>query len=375
MINCQFFHEALLGHGIDFFAGVPDSLLKDFCAYIADHTAESKHIIAANEGAAVALACGHYLATGKVAVVYMQNSGQGNAANPLISLADPEVYSIPVLLVIGWRGQPGKKDEPQHLKQGQITLDFLQALGISYQILPDTDRQVESCLEQTFRELEEKSAPVALVVQKDTFEPYKLQKDSGDNYPLSREEAIKLIVDKLDPEDVVVSTTGKASRELYEYRDALGADHNKDFLTVGSMGHASQIALGIALAKPHQQVFCLDGDGALIMHMGSAAIIGSQKVPNFKHIVLNNGAHDSVGGQPTVGYQVRFVDIAKACGYQRVLQAQTSEQLAQAMEALTSAKGPALLEIRIKKGARADLGRPKISPKKNKSNFMKFLAK
>lgn len=375
MINCQFFHEALLGHGIDFFAGVPDSLLKDFCAYIADHTAESKHIIAANEGAAVALACGHYLATGKVAVVYMQNSGQGNAANPLISLADPEVYSIPVLLVIGWRGQPGKKDEPQHLKQGQITLDFLQALGISYQILPDTDRQVESCLEQTFRELEEKSAPVALVVQKDTFEPYKLQKDSGDNYPLSREEAIKLIVDKLDPEDVVVSTTGKASRELYEYRDALGADHNKDFLTVGSMGHASQIALGIALAKPHQQVFCLDGDGALIMHMGSAAIIGLQKVPNFKHVVLNNGAHDSVGGQPTVGYQVRFVDIAKACGYQRVLQAQTSEQLAQAMEALTSAKGPALLEIRIKKGARADLGRPKISPKKNKSNFMKFLAK
>ena len=375
MINCQFFHEALLGHGIDFFAGVPDSLLKDFCAYIADHTAESKHIIAANEGAAVALACGHYLATGKVAVVYMQNSGQGNAANPLISLADPEVYSIPVLLVIGWRGQPGKKDEPQHLKQGQITLDFLQALGISYQILPDTDRQVESCLEQTFRELKEKSAPVALVVQKDTFEPYKLQKDSGDNYPLSREEAIKLIVDKLDPEDVVVSTTGKASRELYEYRDALGADHNKDFLTVGSMGHASQIALGIALAKPHQQVFCLDGDGALIMHMGSAAIIGLQKVPNFKHVVLNNGAHDSVGGQPTVGYQVRFVDIAKACGYQRVLQAQTSEQLAQAMEALTSAKGPALLEIRIKKGARADLGRPKISPKKNKSNFMKFLAK
>ena len=232
MISCQFFYEALLQHGIGFFSGVPDSLLKDFCAYIADHTEESKHIIAANEGAAVALACGHYLATGEIALVYMQNSGQGNAANPLISLADPQVYSIPLLLVIGWRGQPGKKDEPQHKKQGQITLEFLQALGIDYQILPNTESEVEKCLAQTFSQLKEKSAPVALVVQKGTFEPYQLQKSNDCDYPLSREEAIKLIVDKTGSDDVIVSTTGKASRELYEYRDALGDNHNKDFLTV-----------------------------------------------------------------------------------------------------------------------------------------------
>ena len=214
MISCQFFYEALLQQGIGFFSGVPDSLLKDFCAYIADHSEESKHIIAANEGAAVALACGHYLATGNVALVYMQNSGQGNAANPLISLADREVYSIPLLLVIGWRGQPGKKDEPQHAKQGQITLEFLQTLGISYQILPDTDTKVEQCLQQTFKLLKEKSAPVALVVQKGTFESYQLQKNNGSDYPLSREEAIKPIVDKTGSDDVIVSTTHRNHRSL-----------------------------------------------------------------------------------------------------------------------------------------------------------------
>jgi len=375
MVNCKFFYNLLTRHGIDFFTGVPDTLLKDFCAYIVENAAGKKHIIAANEGGAIALACGHYLATGHPALVYMQNSGQGNAINPLVSLADQDVYSIPLLMLIGWRGEPGKKDEPQHLKQGKITLSLLDTLNIRYRVLSDTNKGAEKCIEKVFELLKETNAPVALIVKKGTFEGYELKEQN--NYPLelTREEAIKLIVDRLGPSDVVISTTGKASRELYEYRDQLDDDHSRDFLTVGSMGHASQIALGIALRKPARQVFCLDGDGAAIMHMGAIAITGSQEASNFKHIIINNSAHESVGGQPTVGFKISLANIAKECGYQMTMHAETHEQVCEAMELLKSADGPALLEIRVRRGARADLGRPKTPPKENKIKFMEFLSR
>ncbi len=374
MIDCGFFYNTLVESGIDFFAGVPDSLLKSFCGYVSEHVDLNNHLIAANEGGAIALACGHYLATGQPGLVYMQNSGQGNAANPLISLADPDVYSIPILLLIGWRGEPGKKDEPQHVKQGKITLSFLETLDIPYMILPDTDNQAQQCVEQAFKTMEESSAPVALIAKKEIFSPYQMAECMGCSSELTREAAIKEVIKNLDESDVIVSTTGKASRELYEYRDSLGGDHSKDFLTVGSMGHASQIALGIALEKPERQVFILDGDGAAIMHMGAMAIIGSKASANFKHIILNNGCHESVGGQPTVGFSISFTNIAKACGYKIALQAENLSEISQKMEILKSSDGPALLEIKVRKGARADLGRPKTSPKENKAAFMRFLA-
>ena len=374
MIDCEFFYNTLAKSGVDFFAGVPDSLLKSFCAYVTDNVASNKHLIAANEGGAIALACGHYLATGRPGLVYMQNSGQGNAANPLISLADPDVYSIPMLLLIGWRGEPGKKDEPQHIKQGKITLSFLETLDIPYMILPDTDDQAQKCIKQAFKTMEESSAPVALIAKKETFSPYQMAECSCCSSELTRETAIKEIVNNLGKSDIVVSTTGKASRELYEYRDLLDGEHSKDFLTVGSMGHASQIALGIALEKPERRVYVLDGDGAAIMHMGSMAIIGSQAPANFKHIILNNGCHESVGGQLTAGFSISFTDIAKACEYKIALQAESLTEISQMMEILKSSDGPALLEIKVRKGARADLGRPKTSPKENKAAFMRFLA-
>jgi len=375
MIDCGFFYDALVRQGIDFFAGVPDSLLKSFSAYVTEHTDLDRHIIAANEGGAIALACGYHLATGRVGLIYMQNSGQGNAVNPLVSLADPEVYSIPMLLLIGWRGEPGKHDEPQHIKQGKITLSLLDTLGVPYKVLSDNAEEAEVCLKEIVDILKLRAGPAALVVKKGTFERYQMHKYDDSRFQLTREEAIKKVVNNLDESDIVISTTGKTSRELYEYRDHADGNHNRDFLTVGSMGHCSQIALGIALAKPDRQVYCLDGDGSVIMHMGAMAIIGSSKPKNFKHIVFNNGCHDSVGGQPTCGFAVSFTDIAKACGYALALQAQTVEEIDKKMQLIKSTNGPVMLEIIVDKGARADLGRPKSSPKKNKEIFMKFLGR
>jgi len=374
MISCKFFYELLKAGGVSFFTGVPDSTLKDFCAYVTKHTTKENHVIAASEGGAVALACGHYLATGQPAVVYMQNSGEGNATNPLVSLADADVYSIPLLIMIGWRGEPGTKDEPQHIKQGKITLSLLDTIGIPYKILPDTNEQARQCIDDIFSAMRQSQIPAALIVKKGTFEPYESPEEQNlSNYPM-REEAIKMVIDRLGPNDIVVSTTGKTSREVYEYRDIVGG-HDNDFLTVGSMGHSSQIALGIALAKPQRQVFCLDGDGSVIMHMGSLVITGTQKARNYKHIIFNNGAHDSVGGQPTSGFSISLTKVARSCGYKMANLAVTRNEIDAGIRLLKSAEGPALLEIRVRKGARADLGRPKKSPKENKKSFMEALSK
>lgn len=374
MIECSFLFDKLKQSGIEFFTGVPDSLLKNFCSYITDYTDSQNHIIAANEGGAIALACGHYLATQKYGLVYMQNSGQGNAANPLISLADPDVYSIPMLMLIGWRGQPGIKDEPQHIKQGKITLKFLETLNIPYKLLPETEQDAGQVVDEIIGIMKRSEAPVALVTAKDTFSPYQSQKNLPGKYELEREAAIKIVASAIESSDIVVSTTGKISRELYEYRDASGDNHSRDFLTVGSMGHASQIALGIAMNKKQRQVFILDGDGAAIMHMGAFAITGSVKAENLKHIILNNGCHDSVGGQHTAGFDIKFTEIAKACGYKVALKADKSDDIIDKIKILRASKGPGLLEIRVTRGSRANLGRPKISPQKNKTNFMEFLS-
>ncbi|MBU3194042.1 phosphonopyruvate decarboxylase [Clostridium algidicarnis] len=377
MINTEEFYKNLKSNKIDFFVGVPDSLLKDFCAYIKENVDSKNNIVAANEGNALAIASGYYLATGNPALVYMQNSGQGNIINPLASLNDPLVYSIPALLVIGWRGEPNKKDEPQHKKQGLVTLKLLEALDIEYSILTEKDdvgiwkKKISEAVEYMKKE----KRPYALVVTKGIFSTYKLKEQSKVNFEMSREDAIKEIVNALGDEDTIVSTTGMASRELFEEREARNMGHEKDFLTVGSMGHASQIALGIALSRPKKNVYCLDGDGALLMHLGGLAIIGTQKVENFKHIVINNGAHDSVGGQSTVGLDIDIPSIAKSCGYKKTFTVSTFEDLKAYLKILVEAKGPVLLEVKVRKGARKDLGRPTTSPIENKDMFMKFLAK
>ncbi|XP_037091486.1 phosphonopyruvate decarboxylase-like [Pollicipes pollicipes] len=371
------FHRALVDVGIDFFCGVPDSLLKDFCAYITASVAESHHVIAANEGSAVALAAGYHLATGRTPLVYLQNSGLGNAANPLLSLASPDVYSFPMLLLIGWRGEPGKRDEPQHMVQGQVTPRLLDAMGIPSEPLPDYIAGAERALHAALRHMRTVQGPYALLVKRQAFSPHALELEPAFDSPLSREAALQLLADGLHDRDVLVSTTGMASRELFEYRVAREQGHERDFLTVGSMGHASSIALGIALQKPARQVVCLDGDGALLMHMGSLAIVGQRQPRNFKHVVLNNGAHDSVGGQPTAAADPASLDIAQvalACGYRQTMRAETGPELAAAVCQLRAADGPVLLEVRVAAGARDNLGRPSRSPVQNKADLMQFLA-
>lgn len=373
MISSKFFIDSLCSMQMDFFTGVPDSLLKNVCAYITDHFVTERNVIAANEGAAVGLAAGYYLATKKIPVVYMQNSGLGNAVNPLMSLTDKEVYNIPLLLLVGWRGKPGVKDEPQHIKQGKVTLPLLEAMGIKYAIMSQNETEFLSQLNYANFYMNETHEPFAFVIPKGTFEEYKLQQDGEVILPLKREAAIQLIASSLSKEDIIVSTTGMISRELFEYRTSAFMEHEKDFLTVGSMGHASQIALGIALEKKKCKVFCFDGDGSTLMHMGSLAIIGSLHPDNYVHVIFNNGAHDSVGGQPTVAFNIDLCKIAQACGYEAALSVSDSDSLCEALKRITYMHGPILLEVKVRKGARKDLGRPTTTPLQNKDTFMLFL--
>lgn len=374
MITPQFFIETLQKEGVEFFTGVPDSLLKNVCAYITDHFDSNHNIIAANEGGAVALAAGYHLATGKVGCVYMQNSGEGNAVNPLASLTDGEVYHIPLLLLIGWRGRPGVHDEPQHVKQGKITTGLLNVMGINYEVLSKEEDLATKQIGKAMNSIRESGNAFALVIEKDTFDSYTLQNVEKNDYPMSREEAIKIVAASIPSDAVIVSTTGMISRELFEYRAAMGQGHERDFLTVGSMGHASMIALGIALQHPERKVYCFDGDGASIMHLGNMAIVGSKHPSNYVHVVFNNGAHDSVGGQPTVGHSIDLVKIAYSVNYEYASCVSTTEKLQEALKENHS-EGLRLLEIRVKKGNRKDLGRPTTTPIQNKTALMDFLKK
>ena len=363
--------------GIDFFTGVPDSLLKGLCNELYDRygTESDTHVVAHNEGGAIGLCAGHYLSCGRPALCYMQNSGLGNAVNPLASLMDPQVYGIPCLLVIGWRGEPGVKDEPQHVKQGMITISQLEILGIPYMILSeDTD---DSFFEREFSKLltalsEGRSA--AVVVRKGALTTEK--KPSYHNaYQMSRESAAEVILNATEPKDVIVSTTGKLSRELFELREKRGEGHAKDFLTVGSMGHSGMIALRIAVEHPDRTVWCLDGDGAGLMHLGALPIIGRRSPAGFMHVIINNGAHETVGGMPVCSGSLDFPAIAKAAGYRAVFTADHEEALSAVLREARkeSALGPVMIEARCSCSSRADLGRPTTTPVQNRDALMAFL--
>lgn len=369
MISPKFLLDELVQFGIVFYTGVPDSLMKNFLLYLDGQSNRVIHVPAANEGGAIGLAAGHYLSTRKCPLVYMQNSGMGNALNPLVSLADREVYSIPVLLLIGWRGEPGTSDEPQHVKQGRITLDLLNVLEIPYEILPPEEDAAGEIIERSFENATKMSAPAALIARKSVFSGGPSGKSPEPPYTMSRENALSLVVGALEEDAVFVSTTGKLSRELYEYRTNSGGTCS-DFITVGSMGHVSQIALGVAMGSGERPVYCLDGDGSSIMHMGGLTVAGTSGLENFKHIIFNNGVHDSVGGQSTRGFSVDLLSVAKAAQYRSAFYAENEVRLREELTNLKLAKGPAILEIRIKPGARKDLGRPKEPMTEIKERFM-----
>ncbi len=373
MISPEKLFNLCVENNIDFFTGVPDSLMKDFCAVIDEFADKDKHIISANEGNAVALASGYHMATGKAGVVYMQNSGLGNAINPLASLADEKVYSIPMLLVVGWRGEDGVPDEPQHKKQGLVTLSLLENLGIPYKILSKEEGDIENLIKDLSKDIFQKNIPHALVVREGTFEKFVSNKNTAEENLLSRENVLEILLNTIPEDAIVVSTTGKLSRELFELRKIKNHGHAKDFLTVGSMGHSSSIALAIALSKPNKKVYCFDGDGASIMHLGSWGIIGQKGPKNFTHILFNNRSHESVGGQSTASESMDFVEIAKACGYKEYFRAKDKDEIVGSVQKTRDFSGPNFIEIEIKNGSRKDLGRPTRTPIENKQDFMEFL--
>lgn len=367
MISPELFFSAIQNCGISFFAGVPDSLLADFCAYIDDQCSDDQHLITANEGNAIAVAAGYHLSSGYYPAVYMQNSGLGNCINPLTSLTDKEVYRIPMLMLIGWRGEPGVKDEPQHVKQGRITPAQLDILEIPYWVL-DKDANYKDVLRTAVTTMKEKGEPVAILVRKGTFSKYKSARDQAIRAVLNREEALNMIL-SLVGDSLVISTTGKTSREVFELRKSRN-EPQQDFLTVGGMGHTASIALGVAIGNPDKQVVCVDGDGSVLMHLGALPIIGSVKPDKLFHILLNNAAHESVGGQPTVAGQVDFEKLAKAAGYTHYWKADSLEEITKAWDEYQASKGLGMMEVSITIGSRVDLGRPTSTPEKNKLAFI-----
>ena len=360
--------------GSDFYTGVPDSQLKGLCDCLMHRYGIDKnhHIIAANEGNCTAIAAGYYLATGKIPVVYMQNSGEGNIINPVASLLNDEVYGIPMIFIIGWRGEPGVHDEPQHIYQGKITIKLLEDMDIqTYIIGKETSEEQVSGVMEKFRTVLETGKDVALVVQKGALTYDGQVKYANENY-MKREEIIEHIV-KISGNDPIVGTTGKASRELFEIRTENHQSHKYDFLTVGSMGHSSSIAMGIAINKPNTKIWCVDGDGAVLMHMGALAVIGANSPKNMVHIVINNGAHETVGGMPTVASKIELAKVAKACGYPNTVNVETFEELDRELAAAKKRDELSLIEVRCAIGARQDLGRPTTSPMENMCNFMEYL--
>ena len=361
--------------GADFYTGVPDSQLKALCnclmtTYGID---PQHHIIAANEGNCAAIAAGYHLATGNVPVVYMQNSGEGNIINPAASLLSDKVYAIPMLFIIGWRGEPGVHDEPQHIYQGEVTLRLLEDMDIRYFVIgKDTAPEEVQAAMEGFREAFAAGKDAAFVIRKGALQ-YDVPVVYKNNYTMSREEIIRHIA-AVSGTDPVISTTGKASRELFEIREAAGQGHQYDFLTVGSMGHSSSIALGAALAKPERRFWCIDGDGAVLMHMGALAVIGSCRPRNLIHVVINNEAHETVGGMPTAAGSIDLVGAALSCGYPHAVHVDSFEDLDRELEAAKRRGALTLIEASCSIGARDDLGRPTTSALENKENFMSYLA-
>jgi len=371
------FHSALTDAGIKAYFGVPDSLLKDFNGYITDHTPTENHIVAANEGTAVGLAAGWYMGNATPACVYLQNSGLGNIVNPIMSLAHQKVYGTPLLLVIGWRGEPGVKDEPQHTFMGAQTQEVLDSMKVKYAVMPTDAEEARELIKDAAVYMEKEQAPFAILVRKGTFTKYKPSKPFvEDIYPLKREQAIQAVAKGVGEDVAIVSATGMPSRELYEYRVAehgVEGATGRDFLTVGSMGCCSSIAHGLALGSK-KEVVCLDGDGGTIMHLGALVTNGVKAPTNFKHVILNNAAHDSVGGMPSYAFDSDLPGMAAAAGYKATRSVSTLAEIAEGCKWLRSTEGPALLEVRIRTGVRSDIGRPKSTPAENKTGFMRHVA-
>ena len=375
MINQKKLFDALQEMSVDFFTGVPDSLLNDFCLYMVKNIPDGQHVMAANEGNAIAIAAGHYLATGNIPVVYMQNSGIGNATNPLLSLTHDCVYGIPMVLVIGWRGDPAINDHAQHKKQGELTPVLMTDMDIPYEILDSDDTVVEK-FAWAVAKATEISSPVALIAKKAILTEKIKKQDYPESQLMNREEAIAAVIDVLGSDAIYLGTTGRATRELHEQLKAHGIGEGCEFQNVGSMGHVSSVGLGIALAKPDKKVVVFDGDAAAVMHMGALATNCRYKAGNMIHIVLNNGVNESVGGQPSAGYVINLTEIAEACGYYTPKHPiETKEELQNIVREHKCGEMPLFIDVHVRQGIRSDMPKLDINHKAQKLALMQTLKK
>ncbi|MHA1973754.1 MAG: phosphonopyruvate decarboxylase [Candidatus Hodarchaeales archaeon] len=374
-MKCEELWQIFERNRISFFTGVPDSTFKEWTKFLAEqHNKQLTNVVACNECEAIAIASGYYLATNNIAVAYMQNAGEGKTVNPITSICSRDVYSIPVFLMIGWRGEPGIPDEPQHKTMGKITISLLELMDIPYEFLPKDKDEAKEIIKELKEKAINNSTPVAVIIKKGTFEKYDVKEiDLQDkSLELLREEAIKSIIDNIDQSTVIISTTGKTSRELYEYRVAR-KETPKDFYTVGGMGCSASIGFGIALEKRDKKILVLDGDGSILMQLGTLATIGHYSPENFYHIIFDNRSHESTGGQPTVSETVDFATIAESCNYRNTMVVVKRKELIPTFSEFMKTKGPSLLVVKVKKGSRSDLGRPTTTPYENKQNFMRIL--
>ena len=373
MINPETLIIKLKEIGVTFFTGVPDSLLNDFCLAL-ESLCGNNNIIAANEGNAIGIAAGHYIATGNIPVVYMQNSGIGNAMNPLILLAHKNVYSIPMILVIGWRGDPSVKDHMQHKKQGELTTVLMDDMDIPYKILDNEDTVFDN-FKWAVDESSKLQSPVALIAKKGILSKSKKENpypDEGDM--MNREDAMDVVFDHMPDDTIYYATTGRATRELHEMFVKRGIQPDREYLNVGSMGHNSSVALGVAMALPNRHHVCFDGDAAAIMHLGALPIIGKAHPKHFMHIVLNNGVHESVGGQISAGFNVNLTDIAKASGYSTPVGCiESAQDLRDAVVSLKDVEGPVFIEVKIRKGIRSKIPALKVDLIKSREDLMNLL--
>ena len=374
MLNTNKFGNELKRLGFDFYSGVPCSFLKNLINYSIN---ECNYIAAANEGDAVAIASGAYLG-GRKPVVLMQNSGLTNAVSPLTSLNYP--FQIPVLGFVSLRGEPGLIDEPQHELIGLITTQMLDLMQIKWQFL-STDNSIAMKQLEIANKWIEKKQPFFFVVKKGTFESENLkikkqfiyknkeknEKISADALP-SRFDTLKVINGCKDEKTVQLATTGITGRELYEVEDC-----PNNLYMVGSMGCVSSLGLGLALTRKELDIVVIDGDGSLLMRMGSLATNGCYQPENMLHILLDNQTHDSTGGQSTVAHNVNFVDIAAACGYEQSSYIHSLDELENRIQEWKETKGLTFLYVKIAKGSRPNLGRPKILPSEVKTRLRRFI--
>jgi phosphonopyruvate decarboxylase len=355
-------------NNLNFFSGVPDSVLKNFTNLLIN---KSSHVLATNEGSAVSIGIGYHLSFNKLPCIYMQNSGLANAINPLISIAHKGVYSIPMMMLIGWRGSPGIKDEPQHLIKGKITKNLLKLLGIKYEII-ESEKDFNK-IKKLINFSKKKKVPVACLFKKGVLKKVNYHKKFSERSTIKnkilRSEVIREILKSIQNNTKIISTTGYTSRELYQIRKNEGYHKGKDFYMIGGMGHSSSVALGAAFKK-NKKILCLDGDGSMLMHLGSLHTVGLMNKNNFKHILLNNQSHESVGGQEISFKRVKMEKLIKGLGYSKYIQLKDKKDLKNKIQSVLKYKGSIFLEVLIEKGAIKNLGRPKNFIK-IKNNFLK----